>query len=221
MAKRYATALLVTGLVSLATCAGCRAMAATWTVFFPKETVPAEFELPPAKKVLVFPDDMFSPLSYPPAKRSLAKKLNDILAEKKLAADLIPYDELRDLAADDADFNKLEVATVGRKLGADLVIYIVLDPLMLKDAPEDSLWHGRFGGRVRVVDVRKGRIWPEESVGRQVSIVEQPADNASETYGEKLALTLGAKLGEKIGFLFAEHKEEIMRQPVPKFDPLE
>ena len=47
------------------------------------------------------------------------------------------------------------------------------------------------------------------------------ADNASETYGEKLALTLGAKLGEKIGFLFAEHKEEIMRQPVPKFDPLE
>ena len=164
---------------------------------------------------------MFNPLSYPPAKRSLAKKLNDMLAEKEAAADLIPYDELKDLATQDPDFNKLEVATVGRKLGADLVIYIVLAPLTLKDSPADSLWHGRFGGKVRVVDVRKGRIWPEESVGREVAIVEQPVDNASETYGEKLALTLGEKLGEKIGFLFTDHKEEIMKPPTPKFDPLE
>ena len=135
MRGRYAIAMLVVALASAAMCAGCEAAAAMWTIFHPEETVKAEFELPPKKKVLVFPDDMFNPLSYPPAKRSLARKLNDMLAEDGLAADLIPYDELKDLAAEDPDFNKLQVAVVGRKLGADLVIYIVLDPLTLKDSP--------------------------------------------------------------------------------------
>ena len=96
-------------------------------------------------------------------------------------------------------------------------IGVALDPLLNQAAK----FRYMFGGKVRVVDVRKGRIWPEESIGREVAVVEPPADNASETFGEKLALTLGAKLGEKIGFLFTDHKEDIMRPPMPKFDPLE
>ncbi len=221
ISKRTTPILLTIALAMAALCGGCQAAAAWWTIFVKYETIKPVFELPAGKKVLVFPDDAHNPLSYPPARRALAKTVNDMLAEKKVAADIVPYDELLDLAAADPDFNKLDVASVGRKLGADLVIYIVLDPLRLKDTPTDSLWHGRFGGRARVVDVKKGRIWPEEPEGRQVDVSDPAKENSSEAYGERLALNLSEDLGEKIGFLFTKHKEEIMRMPKGKFDAME
>ncbi len=219
--KRHTLLLLIVCLASMPLLGGCQALAGLWTVFVKYETIDAKFPLPENKRILVLPDDMFNPLSYPPAKRALARKINDMLAEKNVAADLVPYDELVDLIAAEPDFNKLSVSTVGRKLGADLVIYVLLDSLQLKDSPADSLWHGRFGARVRVIEVGQGRIWPEEPTGHEIAIVEPSTENLSETYGEKLALVLAYKLGEKVGYLFTDHKEEIMRMRTPKFDALE
>jgi hypothetical protein len=212
--------LLAAALAALAACGGCQVFAAFYHIFVPKALVGPEYELPPKKKVLVFPDDMFDPVSYTPAKRALARKVGDMLAEKRVAADVIPYDELKDLEETEPDFHLLEVGTVGRKLGADLVIYIILEPLRLKDSPDDTLHHGRFGGRVRVVDVRQGKIWPEDSAGKVVRIVEEPSDNPSSSYRQQLAVQLGEKLGEKIGNLFVKHYEETMPTP-DRLDPLE
>jgi len=210
-----ATLALAAALAAIVPCSGCQAMAALWTIWFPKEKVAPEFELPDRKstKVLVFPDDMFNPLSYPPAKRAVATRINEIIEDKELAGGVVPYDELRDLQSTESDFNRLSVSTVGRKLGADLVVYVLLQPLSLKDTPADTLWHGRFSARVRVVDVNKGRIWPDEAAGREVAVEEDASDNPAESYGAELARRLGNKLADKIAELFHEHYEDRMRPP--------
>jgi len=169
---------------------------------FPKDNVPAQFKLPKGKRVLVFPDDMHSPVAYPPIKRALAEKIAKVLMEKKAIAYAVPYDDLVDLQHAEPNFNRLAVSTVGSKLGADLVIVVSIDDFRLKDSPEGTLWRGRFAGKVRVVDVKEGRLWPDESAGRPVSANEPVSDNSSETYGTVLSQQLAEKLGTEVAGLF-------------------
>ena len=207
--RRWRTMLLGWLLAAGALTGGCHAPLLLPLAFlekmFPKDRVPPKFKLPAGKKVLVFPDDMLRPMSYPPAKRTLARKANALLVEKKLVAGTVPYDRLIDLQHDDVNFNRRSVATVGRKLGADLVIYISIDEFALKDSPVGTLWHGRFAGKVRVVDVVKGRLWPDESAGFPVRVEEPITENASETYGTQLAQKLAERLAEEVVGLFHSH----------------
>jgi hypothetical protein len=201
----------VTVAAALAACLGlpgCQVFLpfiALWELAFPHDKVPAQFKLPKDKRVLVFPDDMNRPVAYPPVKRALAEKVGKVLVEKKAVAYAVPYDELIDLQHSEPNFNRLAVATVGRKLGADLVILVNIDQFQLKDSPVSTLWRGRFSAKVRVVDVRKGRLWPDESAGRPVSASEPVCDNSSETYGTVLSQLLADKLGTEVAQLFHAH----------------
>ncbi|KKL77934.1 hypothetical protein LCGC14_2029910 [marine sediment metagenome] len=185
---------------------GCQALllgpVAMIELLFPKSREPAEFKLPAGKTVLVFPDDMLRPVSYPPVKRALAERICKTLKDKKLVANAVPYDSLIDLQHNEANFNRMAVASVGRRLGADLVIYINIGEFSLKDSPVGTLWSGRFAAKVRVVDVRKGRIWPDESAGYPVRIVEPMTDNSSESFGALLSLKLAGRLADEVSGLF-------------------
>jgi len=219
--KRSTVLALAVALAATAACSGCQVFAAGLAMAFPEEKVPAEFELPDAKssKVLIFADDMFNPISYPPAKRALTEKMNQILIEKQLAAEVIPYDRLRDLETAEPDFNRLAVSTVGKRLGADLVIYVLLNPLSLKDNPADSFWRGRFSGRVRVVDThQRRRIWPEESAGREIKVLEPQTENSSPTYDRDLALKLGEHMGVAVAQLFHVHYVDRAQPPQGRLD---
>ena len=85
MIKRK-TFLLIGAASAMWLLSGCVLPFAILEKFFPKEKVPARFTLPAGKKVLVFPDDILHPVSYPPVKRVLARRANELLAEHKLAA---------------------------------------------------------------------------------------------------------------------------------------
>ena len=222
MRKRSNVLLLAVALVATAACGGCHLVpAALLNMMFPNEKVPAAFELPDheTSKVLVLADDMYNPLSYPPAKRALTEKVNQMLIEKNLAAEVVPYDRLKDLQAAEPDFNRLSVSALGQKLGADLVIYALLSPLGLKDNPGDSFWRGRFSARIRVVDVhQRRRIWPEESAGREVKVLDPQTENASPTFGRDLAIKLGEKLGVATAELFHVHHVPRARAPQGPLD---
>ena len=193
---------------ALATCVGvcgCQIflpVIALVEMAFPKSKVPAQFKLPKGKRVLVFPDDMHQPVAYPPVKRALAEKVSKVLLEKKAVASAVPYDELVDLQASEPTFNRLAVSTVGKRVGADLVILVSIDEFRLKDSPVGTLWRGRFAGKVRVVDVKEGRLWPDESAGRPVAASEPVCDNSSEIYGTVLSRQLAEKLGSEVAGLF-------------------
>ena len=79
-------------------------------------------------------------------------------------------------------------------------------------APGDELLidvpsHPELGG-VRVVDVRKGRLWPKDRVrGHTLPPVETPTTSqSSSTYAEKLAKTISGEAAVKVVQLFCEHE---------------
>ena len=185
---------------------GClQAQFALFEKLFPEDKVPPEYKLPGGKKVLVFTDDIDNPVEYSPIKRIVSDKVSAVLREKKLAAETIPYERIMDLQASHQDFYRMPVAAVGRQLGADLVIYIALERFSLKETPLDTLWKGALSAKVRVIDVWKGKLWPEKSDGRVVTVNTPEVHNTSETYSEVLAQQLGEQLAGEVAGLFHEH----------------
>jgi hypothetical protein len=199
---RGAVALLAgAGMLALA---GCQLPLAIIEKMFPKDRVPPRFKLPADKVVLVFPDDVERPVSYPPVKRRLAEKINELLIEKKLVARTVSHDQLTALRGTEPNFDRMHVPTVGRKCEADLVVYLAIDRFTLKDTPVETIWRGRLDVRVKVVDVKKGRIWPEEMAGFPISVQEPTTENTSESYGAELSRKLADKLAVEVTGLFHE-----------------
>ncbi|MDY7011339.1 MAG: hypothetical protein SVV80_11405 [Planctomycetota bacterium] len=198
--KFYFPLLILTMLLPI----GCPLPAAILAKLFPKEKVSPRFILPKKKTILVFPDDIKCPLLYPTIKRALAEKADKLLIEHSLASETIPYDKLIDLRNAEPNFNQMSIPKIGRRLGADLVIYVSIEDFSLKDNPINTLWRGRFVAMVKVVDVLKGRIWPDESAGFPISIDEPVTENPSEAFGTELARKLAERMAEETCGLFCE-----------------
>jgi len=181
-----------------------------WTVnaFAPPQKVDATYEPPKDKTFLVFVDDMVHPVFYEPVKGELAEKLNRQLVDKGVAAKTIPYSKVLALASATPGFNRLSVSEVGEKLGADIVLYVIVDKFSLKDNEATPLWQGRLSTTVRLVAVGIDRLWPEDRLeGYPVEPLEMsPETHPSPTYGEVLSKKLAEKMADRIAKLFYDHE---------------
>lgn len=187
------------------------------TVMSPAEKVKPLYTLPPGKTVLVFADDLLNPVPYQPVKLELTERLNALLAQKKLVADTVPYEEIVMWASRTEDLEQLSVAEVGRALGADVVLYVHIDRLRLKEDASSSLWRGEMATTVRVVDVRAGRLWPlDRPEGYVVPAVDTGAvDDPSPVYGAEVARQLAEAMAENIIKLFCKHTIPATTPPPP------
>jgi hypothetical protein len=189
---------------------GCAVSAWFAAQFGPEKKVPAKYEPPAGKTILVFVDDMLHPVDYEPVKIELAEMLNKQLIDHKVAAKTIPYSRLGEFIAATPSFNSLAVGEVGRKLGADMVLYVQIDEFGLRDAAAAAeLWKGRLGTTVRLVDVTKGRLWPtDDPAGHMVlpKAETQTVSDSSQARGEQISKELAAETADKIAKLFYSHK---------------
>jgi len=191
---------------------GCQGIAWLVAQFAPPQKVPATYKLPKGKKVLVFVDDPYYRVNYEPVKAELTKRLNSQLTTHKIAAKTIPYRRLLGLIDATPDFNRLRVSQVGKKLGADVVLYVQVDRFSLKDHENSTLWHGRFKTTIRFVDNEANRLWPKDMhEGFPVPEVTRPqVDNASPTYGGGLARIMAEKMADRIAKLFYDHTVPVL-----------
>jgi len=210
--NKYLTVALLVGAGLLT---GCGAMIG-WSanVFAPPKKVPPVYTPPAEKKILVFVDDILSPVNYEPVKGQLTEQLNHHLIEHDIANQTVAYEDLLKLIAATPNFNELAVIEVGQKLGADLVLYIHMDEFSLKDQEVSPLWRGYMETTIRVVDVREGRLWPvDRPAGYPVDPVEIPAGTQpASDYGEQLAQKVAETMAQRIAQLFYEH--ELRGSPV-------
>ncbi len=205
--SRYtAAALLFAMALGLPSCAIPAWFAAQ---FAPPKKVEPLFEMPKGKTVLVFVDDILNPVNYEPIKVELTKQINAQLRALEVAGKAIPYNRLADVMASTPNFNALAVSEVGRRVGADLVLWVHVDEFRLRDqAAEEQLWRGYLEVSLRVVDVRKGRLWPKDREwGYTLPPVETPTTSqSSKTYAEELAKTLSGKAAIRVAQVFCEHE---------------
>ncbi len=195
--------------------AGCEGIKYMAAVMAPAEKVKPLYNLPADKKILVFVDDIRHPLTYEAVKTDLAQRVGRLLVQHKMAKEVIPPDKLLDLASSMQSFNQMPIPDVGSKLGADLVLYIEIDHFSLRESNDSPLWLGRFVARVKIVDSKVGRIWPEDRPnGFPVPPVETPATaNFNESYGAVLATKLAEDMAVRVVNLFREHEK-----PNPYFE---
>jgi hypothetical protein len=187
---------------------GCAVSAWFAAQFGPEKKVPAEYEPPAGKTILVFVDDMLHPVDYEPVKIELAEMLNKQLIDHKVAAKTIPYSRLGEFIAATPSFNSLAVGEVGQKLGADMVLYVQIEEFSLRDtAAAAELWKGRLATSVRLVDVTKGKLWPtDDPAGRARPNAEtQTVADSSQSRGEQISKELAAEIADKIAKLFYSH----------------
>lgn len=203
---RCALVVLLLAVGHLAGCAGAGWLAATLA---PPRKVQAAYEMPRNQTVLVFVDDILNPLHYQPIKGELTRRLNAELQRQGLARRTIKYERIVDLMAATPQFDKLSVAEIGRKLGADLVLYVHIDRFSLKDDEVSALWEGRIHTTVRVVDVTEGLLWPKTPPeGYALPPVETPATiDTSSTYASTLTEDLADRMSRRIAKLFYKHDE--------------
>ena len=196
--------------------AGCMQFAG-WFVnaFAPPQKVKAIYKLPVGKKVLVFVEDLTSPVNYEPIKAKLTESLNRRLIEHKVAGSVVPYENLLTLMTATPNFNELHINEVGQKLEANLVLYVRVDSFSLKEQAS-PLWHGRLASTVKVVDVKEGRLWPKDRPeGYPVKMVEIPVSRPVEDYQEQLSDALADRMSDQIAKLFYAYQvsvQEAVRQ---------
>jgi len=176
--------------------------------FAPPRKVPPEFEPPKGKVMLVLADDNVDPVGSQTVKTDLTRMLNELLVTRGVAGKTVSYDRLADLALATPGFSDVPSGVVGRKLGADLVLYVLIDEFRLQDEAAAQLWRGRLRATVRLIDVNKGRLWPmDRPAGFPVPAVETPTTtDSSPDYAEQLTRTLAGMLADKIANLFREHE---------------
>ncbi len=181
-----------------------------WTLntIAPPEKIKPVYSPPKSKIILVLVDDLVSPVAYGPIKGELTERLNEKLTEHKIAAETVPYTDLLKLISAAPNFNRLAVSEVGQKLGADLVLCVAINKFSLKDNEVSPLWRGHMETTVRIVDVEKGRLWPEDRpAGYPVKPIETPTkSHPSASYGIDVARTLAEKMADRIAKLFYTHK---------------
>lgn len=207
--------LMAAGVAAMACLlSSCQAIGFGVAALAPPQKIKPLYKLPANKKVLVFVDDKASPVTYPPIKRELAEELGKQLMEHKLAKETIPYDTLLDLIAREPKFNNLGVADVGRKVGADIVIYVDIKTFRLREEERSPLWEGQLETSVRVVDVwaKKGetRLWPKDAGEFNVPAVGMPAKEEVGDYGTELARDLARRMADRICKLFYEYEVPAM-----------
>ena len=188
---------------------GCTGLAWLANAFAPPKEVPAVFELEPTGKVLVLVDDMGKPVRYERIKRLLTEKINRLLMENEAAEKVVSYGDVFRFIASRNNFNRMGVADVARELGATQTIYVYLDEFSLKDDPGISLWSGKLGVLVRVVDMEGATKWPiERPAGHRPKLATSPqVDDTSPTRGEKIAIELADKMAARVAKLFYKHSE--------------
>ena len=186
---------------------GCQIFGWLVNVMIPPKPVPAAYELTPGGKVLVLVDDLGKPVRYEQIKRLLTEKINRLLLDNKAVDQVVSYQDVFRLTAGRKDFNRLGIANITRKLGANQAIYVYLDEFSLKDNPSISLWHGKLGVSVRVVDLEGNTMWPvAHPSGHKPKAAEtSQVDNPSPTYGAKIATELADEMALKIARLFYKH----------------
>jgi hypothetical protein len=189
------------------TAGGCAAVAWTAAQFAQPKQVDALYKIPQGKKILVFADDIMAEVSYQPVKAMLAEETSFQLVAHKLAAETVPYERLIALTREKG-FDKLSVGEVGAKLGADVVLYVHIDKFSLKDTPDTPLWRGQLHATIRVVDVKAGRLWPQDKPeGFPVPPVDLPTvEDSSQVYATQLAKELATKMADRIAKCFYDHK---------------
>ncbi len=203
------TAVIALLVAVLALAGGCQVLPWMVAQFSPPEKIKAVYVPPKDKKVLVLVENRQGLIGKEIIRYELMERLGKKLVEHKVAASVVPVESLEQLSFSGAPRNS-SPSDLAQRFGADLVVYVQIDHVSLKDNPVDPLWHGLLRTNVCVIDGKaKTRLWPTDlpdGMGHIVPQVEvKMVDNPSPDYADTMIVTMAERAADNISKLFYDH----------------
>lgn len=187
---------------------GCNWMKVA-AVFAPNPLEEAEYQFPKTARLLIMLDERDVTLVNPRAKTEYIEALTSIITEQKLVAEIVPAKELEFLERNDPNFHHYSIRDIGRKCGANFVLYNELKRFILKNKSTDPTWEGGFQVGVKVIDCHTGeRVWPDSKDGTLVEVTTPQETGEAKDFSDRLTARLSKLLADKVAKYFYKHEVE-------------
>jgi hypothetical protein len=145
------------------------------TESYHEEKVPAEYNLAkvPGKKILVLVNQPVWLDSQTNLRYYLTRAIRqNLIAETKIPQEnLITYDKLSEFRSSRSDFSLLSPVEIGKALGVDLVLLILVENCQLQGMAETDYLSGELSTAASLFDVQTGeKVWPQSQGGKIVKV---------------------------------------------------
>ncbi len=169
-----AAVLVLCGVLFVGGCPKMIALMGTENVY--EKKVPAEYDLSEQldSKVLILVNQPAWLRVQVDMRYYLDKSIRNELVKqiKKMAADdIVDYGKLSELRSVRSDFASLTPVEVGKALGAELVLYVVLESQKLLKVADVGYYKGGMSCRAVLVDVGTGaKVWPKDESSKYIRV---------------------------------------------------
>jgi hypothetical protein len=210
--------LIVLAPAALAFVAGCNWITAATVLLAPRHIDKAQFKLTD-QRLVVFVDYANPEQEAPVFDRALYDQVASVFREqpKFVPSHLVAYKEVVDLRRQNADFRTWNIQRIGHELGADQVLYIRVEELQLRPAPDHPLIEPRVTLRIKVIGVpdpaEHARLWPADPKGWQVQCKRMAEEASSPDAIDAAAAKLGREAARQVAYPFYDVDAE---ESVPK-----
>lgn len=167
-----ASVAVVLALLLAPTC-GCQIIGAMGYYLSPAQIQKPEFEFEKGSRVALLIETAQAAQDNPVFSRALHERVVTLLREGDSHAQLLPHQEVVQLRRTSTDFKNWPIQKIGRELGADYVLYIKLDNLVIRSEPDHPMLTPAVDLHMKLIDIHQpavhARVWPEEREGREAS----------------------------------------------------
>ena len=136
------------------------------------EKTDAQFKLDPKRTTVFFVDDRGNKLDRRALRSTIATTAQTILMKERVLDErkVIDAASALMLVSNEPAGEPMDIATLGRSVEAEVVVYITIDRFGL--SPDGATYQPSATMRVKVIDCinTPARIWPEEPEGKAVSV---------------------------------------------------
>ncbi|MEQ9616882.1 MAG: hypothetical protein RLN60_02485 [Phycisphaerales bacterium] len=205
---------LTLALLTLAMIGGCNIVAPIALVLEPPPSKDAATDLEKARKTVFFVDDRASRLPKRSLRGVIGRTAEETLIAKKMliADNVIPAQSAIRVVEYESNESPMSVADIGRRLGAEIVVYITIDAWTLTRDGSSAAPSAR--GRVKIIDtVANERIFPAEDAGYPI-MVRMPTQTGTvptdRSARAALELELAVTLGVEVARVFFDHEIDPM-----------
>lgn len=207
------TLVAVVGVGPLALAAGCNYIGAAVLAIEGPPKIEKVTDLPTDRPLVVFVDDPQNKLPRRSVREAVARAAEEDIIREELTdgAPVISSAAAMRIAATERYGDPMSIVEVGRRVGAEIVVYVRIDNWTL--AREVGVVSPAARARVKIIDVTENkRVWPPETPdGYQMqALFPVQSKEAPSTLDERTQLedSFALYFGREISRLFYKHERE-------------
>jgi len=177
----------------------------------PKQKVSAEYKLAKGPLLVLVEDNSGQMLATPRLRSLLARDLTRQLAQHNVNKNVISQHLVDRLRRTERRFEQIPPEQIGKRLGAEQVLWVGIDDFAVDTTPEDPNKAGRLSVSVRVLNARaRGpedvQLWPQAGDWRTVSVIKPMHALQTPEGREGLVRAMVAELADRVAKLFYDYE---------------